>query len=135
MFQLLKTEILSYIRAEKEWGDGIRGMALTAARYSLLRLEEGQPHTKNWRPQILVLSKLNDNCMPKYRKIFAFATQLKAGKGLTICVSVIQGDHTKIGNRAIEAKQALRKYMDDEKVKGFCDVMVAKEIGEGLSSV
>lgn len=110
-------------------------MALTAARYSLLRLEEGQPHTKNWRPQILVLSKLNDNCMPKYRKIFAFATQLKAGKGLTICVSVIPGDHSKISNRAIEAKQALRKYMDDEKVKGFCDVMVAKEIGEGLSSV
>ncbi|XP_065368003.1 solute carrier family 12 member 6 isoform X3 [Calliphora vicina] len=126
---------IEYRGAEKEWGDGIRGMALTAARYSLLRLEEGQPHTKNWRPQILVLSKLNDNCMPKYRKIFAFATQLKAGKGLTICVSVIQGDHTKIGHRAIEAKQALRKYMDDEKVKGFCDVMVAKEIGEGLSSV
>ncbi|KAM7341779.1 solute carrier family 12 member kcc isoform 4-T6 [Cochliomyia hominivorax] len=126
---------IEYRGAEKEWGDGIRGMALTAARYSLLRLEEGPPHTKNWRPQILVLSKLNDNCLPKYRKIFAFATQLKAGKGLTICVSVIQGDHTKIGNRAVEAKQALRKYMDDEKVKGFCDVMVAKEIGEGLSSV
>ena len=28
--------------AEKEWGDGIRGLALSAARYSLLRLEEGQ---------------------------------------------------------------------------------------------
>lgn len=110
-------------------------MALTAARYSLLRLEEGQPHTKNWRPQILVLSKLNDNFMPKYRKIFAFATQLKAGKGLTICVSVLKGDHSKIGNRATEAKQSLRKFMDDEKVKGFCEVMVAKEIGEGLSSV
>jgi potassium/chloride transporter 4/5/6 len=35
--------------AEKEWGDGIRGLALQAARYSLLRLEEGPPHTKNWR--------------------------------------------------------------------------------------
>ncbi|XP_073813225.1 solute carrier family 12 member kcc isoform X9 [Musca autumnalis] len=126
---------IEYRGAEKEWGDGIRGMALTAARYSLLRLDEGPQHTKNWRPQILVLSKLNDNCMPKYRKMFAFATQLKAGKGLTICVSVIQGDHSKIGSRAIEAKQALRKLMDDEKVKGFCDVLVAKEIGEGISSV
>lgn len=28
--------------AEKEWGDGIRGLALSAARYSLLRLEEGK---------------------------------------------------------------------------------------------
>lgn len=122
-------------RAEKEWGDGIRGMALTAARYSLLRLEVAEPHTKNWRPQILVLSKLNDNNMPKYRKIFSFASQLKAGKGLTICASVIQGDHSKISSKAQDAKAALRKLMDDEKVKGFCDVLVSREIGDGLSSV
>lgn len=38
-----------WIRAEKEWGDGIRGLSLSAARYALLRLEEGPPHTKNWR--------------------------------------------------------------------------------------
>lgn len=67
-------------RAEKEWGDGIRGLALSAARYSLLRLEEGPPHTKNWRPQILILAKLTSDLVPKYRKLFAFAAQLKAGK-------------------------------------------------------
>jgi hypothetical protein len=70
----------SLCRAEKEWGDGIRGLALSAARYSLLRLEEGPPHTKNWRPQILILSKLTVDMLPKYRKLFAFAAQLKAGK-------------------------------------------------------
>ena len=43
---------IEYRGAEKEWGDGIRGLALSAARYSLLRLEDGQPHTKNWRPQL-----------------------------------------------------------------------------------
>lgn len=36
-------------RAEKEWGDGIRGLSLNAARYALLRVEHGPPHTKNWR--------------------------------------------------------------------------------------
>lgn len=36
-------------RAEKEWGDGIRGLSLSAARFALMRLEEGPPHTKNWR--------------------------------------------------------------------------------------
>lgn len=39
----------SHNRAEKEWGDGIRGLSLSAARYALLRLEVGPPHTKNWR--------------------------------------------------------------------------------------
>jgi len=72
---------IEYRGAEKEWGDGIRGLALSAARYSLLRLEEGQPHTKNWRPQILILVKPGSNLEPKYSKIFSFASQLKAGKG------------------------------------------------------
>ena len=67
-------------RAEKEWGDGLRGLALSAARYSLLRLEQGPPHTKNWRPQVLVLAKLNNELMPTYRKMVAFASQLKAGE-------------------------------------------------------
>ena len=42
------TDFLSH-RAEKEWGDGIRGLSLNAARYALLRVEHGPPHTKNWR--------------------------------------------------------------------------------------
>lgn len=126
---------IEYRGAEKEWGDGIRGMALTAARYSLLRLEEGPPHTKNWRPQILVLTKLNSEYAPKYRKIFSFASQLKAGKGLTICVAVIEGDQYKFYNKACEAKQNIRKLMDDERVKGFCDALVARNIPDGMSSV
>ena len=36
-------------RAEKEWGDGIRGLSLNAARYALLHVEHGPLHTKNWR--------------------------------------------------------------------------------------
>ncbi|CAB1445011.1 unnamed protein product, partial [Pleuronectes platessa] len=39
---------IEYQGAEKEWGDGIRGLSLSAARYALLRLEAGPPHTKNW---------------------------------------------------------------------------------------
>ncbi len=69
-------------RAEKEWGDGLRGLALSAARFSLLRLEEGPPHTKNWRPQIIVLSKLDHRLNVKYKRLFSLASQLKAGKGM-----------------------------------------------------
>ena len=68
-------------RAEKEWGDGLRGLALSAARFSLLRLEEGPPHTKNWRPQIMILAKLDSKLNVKYKRMFSLASQLKAGKG------------------------------------------------------
>lgn len=124
---------IEYRGAEKEWGDGISGLALSAARYSLLRLEEGPPHTKNWRPQILILVKLNDDLVPKYRKLFAFASQLKAGKGLTVCSSVISGEFCRNYGEAMAAKQSLRKTMDEERVKGFCDVLVSRDITEGLS--
>ncbi|XP_022130318.2 solute carrier family 12 member 4 isoform X1 [Pieris rapae] len=124
---------IEYRGAEKEWGDGLRGLALSAARYSLLRLEEGPPHTKNWRPQVLVLAKLNEDLNPKYRKMLAFASQLKAGKGLAVCVSVLGGDYTRRAGEASTAKQNLRKCMEEEKVKGFTDVLVANSIADGLS--
>ena len=73
---------LFFFRAEKEWGDGLRGLALSAARFALLRLEEGPPHTKNWRPQILVLAKVDSKLNVKHKRMFSLASQLKAGKGV-----------------------------------------------------
>ena len=44
------------ISAEKEWGDGIRGMALTAARYSLLRLENQNVRIFEYRDLLKIFS-------------------------------------------------------------------------------
>ena len=82
-----------------------------------------------------MLAKLNDDFQPKYRKLFSFASQLKAGKGLIVCVSVVEGDFNKRSGEALAAKQSLKKVMEEEKVKGFSDVCVAKNITEGLSHV
>ena len=71
-------------RAEKEWGDGIRGLSMSAARYALLKLEEGPPHVKNWRPQLLILHKVDSDDKPSCTKLLTFSSQLKAG------LSVIQ---------------------------------------------
>ncbi|XP_033625955.1 solute carrier family 12 member 4-like isoform X2 [Asterias rubens] len=125
-------KVIEYHGAEKEWGDGLRGLSLTAARYSLMRLEERPPHTKNWRPQILVLCKLKEDLTPKYRRLLTFASQLKAGRGLSLVSSVIEADFlTKFGE-AQAAEQALRKMMAEEKVKGFPTVLISKDVSEGL---
>lgn len=83
----------------------------------------------------MILAKLNEDFQPKYRKLLAFASQLKAGKGLAVCVSVIQGDFTKRSGESSAARQSLRKTMEEEKVKGFVDVLIAKNIVDGLSHV
>ncbi|XP_028392858.1 solute carrier family 12 member 6-like [Dendronephthya gigantea] len=119
--------------AKKEWGDGIRGLALSAARYGLLRLEEGAVHTKNWRPQLLVLCKLNDDLKPKTDNIFAFVGQLKAGRGLTISASVLKGDILERSEEVEVAKACLDELMKNNKVQGFSKVIVSNEINSGLS--
>ncbi|KAM4810554.1 solute carrier family 12 member 6 isoform 3-T3 [Rhinophrynus dorsalis] len=124
---------IEYHGAEKEWGDGIRGLSLSAARFALLRLEEGPPHTKNWRPQLLVLVKLDSDLHVSQPRLLSFASQLKAGKGLTIVGSVLLGDFLESYGEAMAAEQALKQLMEQERVKGFCQVVVAQKQKEGLS--
>ncbi|XP_037069284.1 solute carrier family 12 member 4-like isoform X4 [Pollicipes pollicipes] len=119
--------------AEKEWGDGIRGLALSAARFSLLRLEEGPPHTKNWRPQLLLFAKLDSELNIKYPKLITFASQLKAGKGLTMLVTVLEGDFSKTYGEAQAARLSIRKELDHEKVKAFVDVLAAQNVIEAIN--
>ncbi|KAK6016359.1 hypothetical protein OSTOST_18159, partial [Ostertagia ostertagi] len=45
---------IEYAGAEKEWGDGIRGLGLSAARFALLNVDPKPQHSRNWRPQLLV---------------------------------------------------------------------------------
>ncbi|KAK6480168.1 solute carrier family 12 member 4-like isoform X1 [Huso huso] len=124
---------IEYQGAEKEWGDGIRGLSLSAARYALLRLEAGPPHTKNWRPQLLVLLKLDEDLHVKYPRLLTFASQLKAGKGLTIVGSVIQGNYLETFGEAQASEQAIKNMMEIEKVKGFCQVIVANKVRDGIA--
>ncbi|XP_056382420.1 solute carrier family 12 member 4 isoform X1 [Hyla sarda] len=124
---------IEYQGAEKEWGDGIRGLSLSAARYALLRLEEGPPHTKNWRPQLLVLLKLDEDLHVKYPRLLTFASQLKAGKGLTIVGTAIQGNFLESYGEVQAAEQTIKNMMEIEKVKGFCQVVVCNKIREGIS--
>uniref|UniRef100_A0A4W3ITT6 Solute carrier family 12 member 5 n=1 Tax=Callorhinchus milii TaxID=7868 RepID=A0A4W3ITT6_CALMI len=119
--------------AEKEWGDGIRGISLSAARYALLRLEEGPPHTKNWRPQLLVLVKVDQDQNVKHPQLLTFTCQLKAGKGLTIVGSVLEGSFLENHTQAQRAEESIRRLMEVEKVKGFCQVVISSNLRDGMS--
>ncbi|XP_060772961.1 solute carrier family 12 member 6-like isoform X3 [Neoarius graeffei] len=124
---------IEYHGAEKEWGDGIRGLSLSAARFALLRLEEGPPHTKNWRPQLLVLLKLDEDAHVKSPRLLTFASQLKAGKGLTIVGTVITGNFLYTYGESLAAEQTLKHLMEKERVKGFVQCIVAQKPREGIS--
>uniref|UniRef100_G3U9S0 Solute carrier family 12 member 7 n=1 Tax=Loxodonta africana TaxID=9785 RepID=G3U9S0_LOXAF len=120
-------------RAEKEWGDGIRGLSLNAARYALLRVEHGPPHTKNWRHQVLVMLILDADQAVKHPRLLSFTTQLKAGKGLTIVGSVLEGTYLDKRAEAQCAEENIRSLMGVEKTKGFCQLVVSSSLRDGTS--
>ncbi|XP_041670498.1 solute carrier family 12 member 7 isoform X2 [Cheilinus undulatus] len=124
---------IEYRGAEKEWGDGIRGLSLNAARYALIRLEEAPPHTKNWRPQLLVLLNLDSDQVVKHPRMLSFTTQLKAGKGLTIVGNVLEGTYLTKEAEAKRAEQNIKSSMSAERTKGFCHVVVSSNVRDGFS--
>ena len=63
MFAVVIYKYIEYKGAEQEWGDGLKGLQMSTARYALTKLEQGPPHTKNWRPQLLVLAKLDNTSL------------------------------------------------------------------------
>ncbi|XP_077053803.1 solute carrier family 12 member 5 isoform X4 [Siphateles boraxobius] len=119
--------------AEKEWGDGIRGLSLSAARFALMRLEEGPPHTKNWRPQILVLVSMDSELHVDQPRLLSLTSQLKAGKGLTIVGAALEGTYLDNLPQGQQVEQSLRKLMETEKVKGFCQVVISSNKRDATS--
>uniref|UniRef100_A0A6Q2Z9C3 Solute carrier family 12 member 5a n=1 Tax=Esox lucius TaxID=8010 RepID=A0A6Q2Z9C3_ESOLU len=133
---VIASSIYKYIEfhgAEKEWGDGIRGISLSAARYALMRLEEGPPHTKNWRPQLLVLVSTDAEQNVEQPRLLSLTNQLKAGKGLTIVGTALEGTYLENHPQAQRAEQSLRKLMETEKVKGFCQVTISSNMRDATS--
>ncbi|KAL2103666.1 hypothetical protein ACEWY4_000534 [Coilia grayii] len=124
---------IEFCGAEKEWGDGIRGISLSAARFALMRLEEGPPHTKNWRPQILVLVNMDAEQNVEQPRLLSLTNQLKAGKGLTIVGTSVEGTYLTNNLQAQKAEQSVKKLMESEKVKGFCQVVISSNLRDATS--
>uniref|UniRef100_A0A915BHE0 Solute carrier family 12 member 6 n=1 Tax=Parascaris univalens TaxID=6257 RepID=A0A915BHE0_PARUN len=124
---LLTLAIYKYVEwkgAKKEWGDGIRGLALSTAQYSLMKVEDKDPHPKNWRPQLLVLADgtwsreiIDMRCI----NMLNLAGQLKAGRGLAIVVAFVKGSTSNAADRskAEEVKERIQRDMAQARLRGF----------------
>ncbi|KHN73130.1 Sodium/chloride cotransporter 3 [Toxocara canis] len=132
---LLTLAIYKYVEwkgAKKEWGDGIRGLALSTAQYSLMKVEDKDPHPKNWRPQLLVLADgtwskeiIDMRCI----NMLNLAGQLKAGRGLAIVVAFVKGSVSNSADRskAEEVKERIQRDMAQARLRGFGKTLIFDE--------
>mmetsp|Transcript_26904 Transcript_26904/g.70690 ORF Transcript_26904/g.70690 Transcript_26904/m.70690 type:complete len:995 (-) Transcript_26904:191-3175(-) len=128
---------IQYRGAAKEWGDGLRGLSMQAAKFSLLRLEDTPPHTKNWRPQVLTFARLEETENGGARllepSLIHLAAQLKGGKGLTMVASVITGRYQDRHEHAAEGQKALKRALLKASTEGFAQVMVGPDVESTIS--
>ncbi|CAF4345309.1 unnamed protein product, partial [Adineta steineri] len=132
-------KFIEYKGAEKEWGDGIRGLSMSAARYALFRVDEAEPHTKNWRPQLLafVNAQRNDEngtYVLHHTRILNFLYQLKAGRGLVVTASILEGDYLDTHQHIEPVRALLKAGLAQAKVQGFAEALAAKDAEDGISA-
>lgn len=68
---------------------------------------------------MLVLLKLDEDAHVKSPRLLTFASQLKAGKGLTIVGTVVSGNFLQSYGEALAAEQVGTKISDDQYRKYF----------------
>lgn len=130
-----------YSGVNKEWGEGLKGLPISLAHVALSRLDDRPMHTKNFRPQILSFTKcvFDENQRRwtiEHEKMIHFLSQLKAGKGLIILATVIEGKYEEKRDEVEQLRQSLKEQMINHKItNGFVDILVTENVFSGINSL
>ncbi|XP_059288857.1 cation-chloride cotransporter 1-like isoform X1 [Lycium ferocissimum] len=122
-----------------DWGDGFKSAYFQLALRSLRSLGANQVHPKNWYPIPLIFcrpwGKLPEN-VPCHPKLADFANCMKKkGRGMSIFVSIIDGDYHERAEDAKEACKQLSTYIDYKQCEGVAEIVVAPNMSEGFRGI
>jgi potassium/chloride transporter 9 len=118
-----------------DWGDLSQAVMYHQIRKCLLRLKEHHVKAKYWRPQVLVLLKV-DNASSALA-LLALGGALKKGGMYQASTVLVSGDgedgddFDRTREQAREVDQALEKFMRAGVIKGFPCAVVARSVFEG----
>lgn len=122
--------IYEYLRrtAEKSlWSDSKRAYGFQRIRDFLFEIDALKKHPRDWRPQILALSKDKD----KRRQLLRFAAWIEGNSGLTTLVSILERDQDDQRDRD-QVMQELRDEIKDAKVNAFSLAVDAPDFRTGI---
>ncbi|XP_072984305.1 cation-chloride cotransporter 1 isoform X2 [Typha latifolia] len=121
------------------WGDGFKSAYFQLALRSLRSLGASQVHPKNWYPIPLIFcrpwGKLPEN-VPCHPKLADFANCMKKkGRGMSIFVSIIDGDYHELAEDAKTASQQLTTYIEYKRCEGVGEIIVAPSMSDGFRGI
>ncbi|GAV82100.1 AA_permease domain-containing protein [Cephalotus follicularis] len=122
-----------------DWGDGFKSAYFQLALRSLRSLGASQVHPKNWYPIPLIFcrpwGKLPEN-VPCHPKLADFANCMKKkGRGMSIFVSILDGDYHERAEDAKAACKQLSTYIEYKHCEGVAEIVVAPNMSEGFRGV
>ncbi|KAH7837874.1 hypothetical protein Vadar_019157 [Vaccinium darrowii] len=122
-----------------DWGDGFKSAYFQLALRSLRSLGASQVHPKNWYPIPLVFcrpwGKLPEN-VPCHPKLADFANCMKKkGRGMSIFVSILDGDYYECAEDAKVACKQLSTYIDYKRCEGVAEIVVAPNMSDGFRGI
>ncbi|PHU28489.1 Cation-chloride cotransporter 1 [Capsicum chinense] len=122
-----------------DWGDGFKSAYFQLALRSLRSLGASQVHPKNWYPIPLIFcrpwGKLPEN-VPCHPKLADFANCMKKkGRGMSIFISIIDGDYHERAEDAKAACKQLSTYIDYKNCEGVAEIVVAPNMSEGFRGI
>lgn len=146
----------SHNSAQVKWGDGFQGMKFQIARNILTQMDI-TAHTKNWRPQLLVITQATiaerdageqDECIAlKEPELLCLASQLKGGRGITIFGGVCTTEGKDIfadgGNfmnvqqrdKVLDGQHAMSRLLHKWHIEGFGRVVHTEDFSSGIMSL
>ncbi|XP_031265695.1 cation-chloride cotransporter 1 isoform X2 [Pistacia vera] len=122
-----------------DWGDGFKSAYFQLALRSLRSLGANQVHPKNWYPIPLIFcrpwGKLPEN-VPCHPKLCDFANCMKKkGRGMSIFVSILDGDYHECAEDAKVACRQLDTYIEYKRCEGVAEIVVAPNMTEGFRGI
>ncbi|XP_057949128.1 cation-chloride cotransporter 1 isoform X4 [Malania oleifera] len=122
-----------------DWGDGFKSAYFQLALRSLRSLGASQVHPKNWYPIPLIFcrpwGKLPEN-VPCHPKLADFANCMKKkGRGMSIFVSILDGDYHECAEDAKAACRQLSTYIDYKRCEGVAEIVVAPSMSDGFRGI
>ncbi|KAK4778969.1 hypothetical protein SAY86_006497 [Trapa natans] len=122
-----------------DWGDGFKSAYFQLALRSLRSLGASQVHPKNWYPIPLIFcrpwGKLPEN-VPCHPKLADFANCMKKkGRGMSIFVSILDGDYHERAEDAKTACKQLDTYIEYKNCEGVAEIVVAPNMSEGFRGI
>ena len=122
--------LVMYIKAntaERDWGDSTSGLKFSIIRNTLDSLTSSSiTHAKNWRPQALVMFKMDKNGSIDDTDLLNFSGQMKKGRGLAIFIGCIEGNPITDFDCVAPAEEKLTEHLKSSNITGFSRVILVR---------